>query len=171
MRSRVAWRRRRQCRSSLDTVHFEELDTENQREVRQLILDGLEEHWGSIDPSFNPDLDDMVSSYASGRTVVVRDDHGSLIGTGTIVPRGDGRAEIVRMSVAATGRRSGIGRRIVDELVATADSWGVHAVVLETTTAWTEVIDFYLRCGFSITHVEEGDFGSDTWFERRLRGT
>lgn len=50
----------------------------------------------------------------------------------------------------------------------TAAGWGVSVVVLETTSTWTEVIDFYLRCGFEITHVAGGDFGSDTWFERRL---
>lgn len=149
-------------------MDFEELDRENQAEVRALILGGLAEHWGSVDASLNPDLDDMVATYGSGRTVLVRDPSGVLIGTGTVVPRGADRAEILRMSVSPAARRTGIGRRIVEELVMTAAGWGVSVVVLETTSTWTEVIDFYLRCGFEITHVAGGDFGSDTWFERRL---
>ena len=43
------------------------------------------------------------------------------------------------------------------------------AVVLETTTAWHDTIRFYERCGFEITHREEGEFGSDTWFAMDLR--
>ena len=33
---------------------------ENQAEVKNLILAGLAEHWGMIDPSKNPDLNDIV---------------------------------------------------------------------------------------------------------------
>jgi len=149
---------------------FEELDRENQDEVRALILAGLAGHWGRIDEALNPDLDDLVATYAAGRTVLVRNADGILIGTGTVVPRSTDRAEILRMSVAPSARRTGVGRRIVDELVATATSWGATTVVLETTSTWNEVIAFYVDCGFEVTHVEEGDFGSDTWFQRRLTG-
>lgn len=151
-------------------VRFEELDDENEGEVRALILAGLSDHWGSIDEMLNPDLDDMTVSYRHGRTVLVRDDDGILVGTGTIVPRSSTVAEILRMSVAAGRRGDGIGRQIVDELVATAERWGVEVVVLETSTSWSEVVSFYLRCGFSISRVEEGEFGSDTWFEKSTSG-
>lgn len=146
---------------------FEELDEDNHADVRALILKGLGDHWGLIDESLNPDLDDMMSSHATGRTIVLRGPDREVLGTGTIVPRADGFAEIVRMSVARTAQRRGIGRRIVDELVATAVQWNVEVVVLETTTAWQDVVDFYLACGFERTHVANGQFGNDTWFERR----
>lgn len=148
-------------------VTFEELDEHNHAEVRALILRGLGDHWGSIDESLNPDLDDMMSSYACGRTIVLRGPDREVLGTGTIVPRAESVAEIVRMSVADSARRSGIGRRIVDELIATATQWGVDVVVLETTSAWQDVVDFYLACGFERTHTANGEFGDNTWFERR----
>lgn len=85
------------------------------------------------------------------------------------MPRGGDLAQIVRMSVERTSRQRGLGRQIVEELVTTAAEWGVSAVVLETTSAWLDVVRFYQACGFVITHVEDGgDFGSNTWFERRL---
>lgn len=149
-------------------ISFEELTVATQSEARTLILDGLAEHWGVADESLNPDLDDMITAYAAGRTIIARDDEGDVVGTGTLRPRGADEAEIVRMSVRREARRFGIGRRLVDELVATARGWGVAAVVLETSTAWSEVVAFYRRCGFSITHVEDGDFGSDTWFRMEL---
>ena len=149
-------------------MRFEELDDENQGEARSLILAGLADHWGAIDETLNSDLDDMMLSFATGRTVLVRDGDGSLIGTGTLLPRKTNVAEILRMSVAHHRRGRGVGRRIVEELVSTATKWGSSVVVLETSSAWEDVISFYLGCGFAITHVENGEFGRDTWFERRL---
>ncbi len=60
------------------------------------------------------------------------------------------------------------GRTLVAELVRVARSWGVDRVVLETTATWTDTVAFYLACGFSITHDDDGRFGRDTWFELRL---
>ena len=149
-------------------LFIEDLDAASHAEVRDLVLAGLAEHWGPVDASLNPDLDDMLASYRHGRTIVARTAERALVGTGTVVPRGDNVAEILRMSVHARARRTGVGRQILDELVVTAKRWGCTEVVLETSTAWTEVIDFYTRCGFTITHVTEGDFGSDTWFSLQL---
>ena len=72
------------------------------------------------------------------------------------------------MSVASAHRRSGVGRLLVDELVAVAQRWGVERVVLETTASWTEVVHFYERNGFTLTHFADGDFGRDAWFELGL---
>ncbi len=148
---------------------FEELDSDNQSEVRSLILAGLSDHWGVVNETLNPDLNDMTSRYAGGRTVLLRNDTGQLIGTGTIMPRGQDKAEILRMSVSRSARRQGVGRLIVEELLATARRWKVETVVLETTSSWDQVISFYLDCGFTVTNVAESEFGSDTWFEQRLQ--
>ena len=136
----------------------------DQEAVRALILSGLEEHWGHLDESLNPDLRDIAVTYRHGRTVVV-EVAGQLVGTGTLVPAGEGAAEIRRMSVRPDCRRQGIGWAIVESLTTTAWEWGATRVVLETSTDWTEAVEFYLRCGFVVTHQEEGSFGLDTWFE------
>jgi len=125
-----------------ERVEFVDLDRSRLAEVRSLILSGLEEHWGELDPTLN--------------------------GTGTIRPVGDEQAEIIRMSVAATARRTGLGAQIVEVLVDTARGWGCHSVVLETTSTWTGAIAFYQRCGFTVTGTEVTDVGEDTWFVRPL---
>ncbi len=135
--------------------------------VRTLILAGLEERGGVLDPRHNADLDDIAATYGHGRTVVV-EHAGRIVATGTVVPRGDGDAEIVRMSVATDRRREGLGEQIVGALTATAWAWGCRRVVLETTSTWTDAIAFYRRCGFVITHEADGDFGRDTWFAREM---
>jgi len=140
---------------------------DDQAKVRTLILEGLSDHWGTIDETLNSDLDDIAASYGHGRTVVVRVGD-EIVGTGTIVPRDGGGAEIIRMSVARNQRRNGVGRGIVSTLLDTARVWGSRSVVLETTSKWDDVVAFYVSCGFRITHTEQGAFGEDTWFEMRL---
>lgn len=102
-----------------DALVVRDFDAGDQDRVRQLILGGLGEHWGEVDESLNSDLDDIAATYASGRTVVA-EQHGELIGTGTVVPGEGTTAEIVRMSVATSFRRSGVGRVLVEELIRTA---------------------------------------------------
>ena len=129
---------------------------DDQSTVKQLILAGLVEHWGFLDPTKNPDLEDIAASYA-GATFLVARLGADIVGTGALVPHQAGTAEIVRMSVAQQHRRLGIGRRILDALIAQARAQGFHQVILETTATWQEVIEFYLRCGFRITHCLDGD--------------
>jgi GNAT superfamily N-acetyltransferase len=110
----------------------------------------------------------MVASYGHGRTVLVRSDEGQVVGTGTLLPRPNNRAEVLRMSVASEFRREGIGASIIAELMDTARRWSAEYVVLETTSSWRAAVEFYLNCGFTITHIEEARFGSGTWFEMPL---
>jgi putative acetyltransferase len=129
---------------------------EDQPEVKRLVLSGLGEHWGKIDNSKNPDLDDIVENYKEATFLVARL-HNRVIAAGALVPRQDRKAEVVRMSVAVDIRRMGIGRLILDQLVLRARAAGYQQVILETTAAWLEVIEFYLRYGFHITYYQDGD--------------
>ena len=56
----------------------------------------------------------------------------------------------------------------MDELAARASAWGGTRLILETSSAWTDVIAFFTRCGFRIAHESIGGFGRDTWFERLI---
>lgn len=90
------------------------------------------------------------------------------MGTGTVVPGEGSVAELVRVSVDIAARRHGIGRLVVDSLLDIARGWNMDRVLVETTTDWIDVVAFWRRCGFRITHETQGRFGRDTWFERRL---
>jgi putative acetyltransferase len=151
----------------LASVDVHDLRAGEQEAVRSLILAGLGERWGSVDPTLNSDVDDLAATYAAGR-VLVASAGAVVVGTGTVTRRGDTTAEIVRMSVAPAFRRTGLGRRLVADLVATARGWGMSRVVLETSAQWTDVVEFYMRCGFTQTHFESGTFGRDAWFEMKL---
>lgn len=128
----------------------------DQEAVKALILDGLVGHWGWLDPTLNPDLNDIAKSYAHA-TFLVAEQQGRITGCGALVPRSNEMAEIVRMSVAGAIRRQGLGTRLLEALCQAARAQGFRRLTLETTQTWQEVIQFYLRFGFKITHYQDGD--------------
>ena len=79
----------------------------DQQAARALILQGLAEHWGELDLSLNPDLNDIAASYAAGVFLCAWLE-GNLVGTGAIVPEGEGVMRVARMSVQRERRRTGI---------------------------------------------------------------
>lgn len=137
-------------------ITFTPFQSEYQAEVKNLVLAGLAEHWGTLDPNKNPDLDDIGLAYANAFFLVAWQNN-KVIGTGALVPKSNDTAEIVRMSVAANMRRNGIGRKILQRLCEHAKSNGYKRLVLETTETWHEVIEFYKKFGFQITHYLDGD--------------
>jgi GNAT superfamily N-acetyltransferase len=131
-------------------------EPENQQAVKGLILAGLAEHWGTLDLTRNPDLDDIGTSYARGVFLVAWLGE-RVVGAGALVLHAGNVGEIVRMSVAAGLRRRGVGRLILNKLVEHANARGLHRLILETTVAWQDAVAFYQRCGFRITHYQDGD--------------
>jgi GNAT superfamily N-acetyltransferase len=124
--------------------------------ARVLIVDGLAERWGALDPARNPDLQDPLASYRDG-LFLVAELHGAVVGTGALRPEQPGVMRIVRMSVAKQLRGRGIGSSLLRALIASAGTEGAHTVVLETTEAWQDAVDFYHGKGFVDTHRQEGD--------------
>lgn len=127
----------------------------DQQTAQQLILAGLTEHWGTLDPTLNPDLDDIAASYAHGTFLVAVLD-GEVVGTGAILPENE-NGRIVRMSVAKEKRRQGIANVILNALIQIAQENQYQQILLETTATWQDAVTFYQRSGFTITHHADGD--------------
>ena len=144
-------------------ISIRPFERRDQDAVRSLILDGLAEHWDQVDPALNPDLNDIGASYA-GATFLVAWLGGGIVGSGALVARSDHVAEIVRMSVATEYRRHGIGREILERLCQEARESGIHSIVLETSSTWSDAIAFYKRFGFRVTHHHDGQFGGEVHF-------
>ena len=138
-------------------------ESEDQDAVQSLILAGLAEHWGEIDPALNLDLNDIGASYNDATFLVAWLD-GRIIGSGALIPKSGQVAEIVRMSVAPGLRRRGVGGKILARLCQEAKELGFQRIVLETTSTWSNVIGFYKRFGFRVTHHQEGPFGGEVHF-------
>jgi ribosomal protein S18 acetylase RimI-like enzyme len=120
----------------------------DQDAARRLILGGLAEHFGRLDETLNPDLADIWANYvANGALFVVAEIAGVPVGTGALVPEGAG-GRLVRIAVAPTQRRRGLGRALVDHLVRAARARGWPRVLVETNHDWYDAIGLYQRYGF-----------------------
>ena len=144
-------------------ISIKPFESEDQEAVQSLILAGLAEHWGEIDPTLNPDLND-IGAYYENATFLVAWFNGRIIGSGALIPKSNQAVEIVRMSVSSEFRRHGIGKQILERLCQEAKEFGFQRIVLETNSTWSGVIEFYKRFGFSVTHHQDGHFGGEVHF-------
>lgn len=130
----------------------------DQAATKQLILNGLVDHWGVLDPTLNPDLNNIAHSY-QGETFLLAVQGEEIIGCGALVAEAgkEGYGRIVRMSVKKENRRQGIGQLILQHLETAACQRHFHTIVLETTQTWHTVVSFYRANGYQITHHRDGD--------------
>ena len=142
--------------SPLPLVQLRPFTPDDQDAAKQLILAGLGDRWGWIDPTRNPDLDAIAQAYADG-CFLVAEQAGELIATGALLPEGAGVMRVVRMSVRRDLRGQGIGKRILAALLTAARDAGCTQVVLETTSTWTDAVAFYRRSGFRVVDVRDGE--------------
>ena len=118
--------------------------------ARRLILDGLGEHFGWIDETRNPDLDDIMAHYvAAGHVFVVVESDAELVGTGALITESTDTGRIARMSVSRKHRRKGIGRVLVMHLLDAAQRKGLMRACVSTEHGWEDAIGLYKHCGFA----------------------
>ena len=134
----------------------------DQPALRRRILAGLQDRGGErFDTARNPDLDDFVTHYLDcGAEIVVFEADFEIIATGVLVPDENTAGEILRMSVAATHRRQGLARRVVEKLVGRARRREMSELRVLTDTPWTSAVELYRACGFA--EIESD--GIDTHF-------
>ena len=131
----------------------------DQDAVRTLVLAGLQDHWGTLDPTLNPDLHDIADWYGAldGYTIVAEID-GRIVGTGTMHRVDDQTAVLVRMSVSRDHRGKGLGKALVRALADEARVRGYARLICETTDTWQDAINLYLATGFTISDRRDGDY-------------
>lgn len=139
----------------------------DQEDARELILAGLRDHFGTLDPAMNHDLDTIQQHYvAGGHTVLVAAGDNELIGTGALLITAPGVGRIVRMSVRHDWRRQRVGRTILDALVAAAATQGMPYLLVETNHDWMDAIGLYRHYGF--TPYDRDDTSIYLEYERRV---
>ena len=131
--------------------------------VRQLLIDGLTERWHEYKPLLNPDIESFPTTYRES-TVLVAKRGERIVGTGTLRKLSTEQAEVVRMTVAASCQRSGIGTLIIRGLLEAGRQRGFSQVILETTSSWKSAVGFYVGHGFHKTYERD----SNTYFLLKL---
>src|SRR5215469_17385822 len=121
----------------------------DQEQARWLILQGLGEHFGYIDETLNPDLDDILHNYIlPGHVFVVACMEREIVGTGALILHGEGISEMVRISTRKDYRRRGIGQAIVTYLMRRSLLRGDRRIIVKTGATWHDAIHLYQRLDF-----------------------
>jgi GNAT superfamily N-acetyltransferase len=140
------------------TITIRDFAPTDQTATRRLVLAGLGDHFGVIDETMNPDLDDITAHYlAPGHRFVLAERDGTLVGAGALIEETPDTGRLVRMSVDRTHRGQGIGRALVNHLLAEARACGYHRVLIETNDDWSDAIALYRACGFTEFDRRDGD--------------
>ncbi len=130
-------------------IKIREFRVSDQADVKELILRGLGEHFGRINPSLNPDLNDINDTYVeAGHYFVVAEIDGQIVGTAALVEEKPHIGRIVRVTVSPEQRRAGIGHQLVEHLLQSAVEKQFSQILVETNLDWYDAIRLYERCGF-----------------------
>lgn len=122
---------------------------QDQIAARTLILEGMREHFGMIDETLNPDLNDITGSYLlAGHLFLLAEYAGSIIGTGALLINPDATGQMVRISTTNRYRRQGIARALCTQLIAQARQHNLTGLIVETNSDWTQAIKLYQSMGF-----------------------
>lgn len=130
----------------------------DQAAVRALVLAGLADHVGVLDPTRNRDLDDIAATcLANGGVVIVAEHDGRITGTGALIPVEPGVCRLVRMSVAREARGQGLGKRLVRHLIEISRARGDRRILVETNDDWQDATALYRACGFRDERFLDGE--------------
>jgi ribosomal protein S18 acetylase RimI-like enzyme len=138
--------------------------------ARRLILEGLGEHFGAVDETRNPDIDDIAANYIDrGRLFLVAEDVLGLVGTAALVFEDGVAAQVVRVSVAPRWRRRGLAKALVMRLIETGRTHGLVRLWMETNDDWEPAISLYRACGFVPHDHRDGNIYMELALSRNPR--
>jgi GNAT superfamily N-acetyltransferase len=110
------------------------------------------------------DSEAALASYLDRGTVwVARDPDGTVAGHLQAIAEGDAW-EVVNTAVAEERQGRGIGRRMLEHVVAEARAAGARRLVVATATADVGNLRFYQRCGFRMDRVVADAFVPETGY-------
>ena len=98
----------------------------------------------------DPDLEDLEENYFHGGGLfeVVEDPARRIVGCAGLRPLSPCRAEQGKMYIEKCARRRGLGKQLLEDLLAAARAGGFQEVWLETNSALNEAAGLYRKYGF-----------------------
>jgi len=102
------------------------------------------------------DLDNLAINFfrGGGCFEVVEDATHRVVGCAGLRPINSRRAELCKMYLEKAARGQGLGKRLLEDLLAAARRSGFREVWLETNSVLTEAITLYKKYGFQRVNAE-----------------
>lgn len=138
------------------SIHIIPITDQHEEEARQLVLAGLKERFGFLDPSYNLDLTNIIQNYSRGYDMFLVGLHNNtVVCTGALTRETSKTGRIQRMSVKKSYRRAGLAKLMIQTLETSASKAGYERIVLETNNDWHSAIEFYKNYGYQLERKDE----------------
>jgi putative acetyltransferase len=124
---------------------------QDKEEIQKIVFGVLSEYGLKNDPlGTDSDLNDIEKNYIEkgGTFVVVENDSNQILGTGGLFYLKPGVCELRKMYLLKETRGKGIGKKMMDYLLAKARELGFERIELETASVLKEAINLYIHYGF-----------------------
>ena len=117
------------------------------------------------------DLDDLKINYSQGGGCfeVVEDARKRIVGCAGLRPLNRCRVELCKMYIEISARGLGLGKRLLEDLLAAARRSGFREVWLNTNSVLTEAIGLYKKYGFQLVDAEHLPPRCDAAYLLRLK--
>jgi putative acetyltransferase len=130
---------------------FRDVQRGDEPAIRELVTTVLAEFGFATEPGgIDSDLLDIAASYVDRGGVfrVLTDSSGTIVGCGGLYPLPNEEAELRKMYFYPVARGHGLGRQLVEELIAFGQRVGYRRIVLETAAKLTKAGRIYRSFGF-----------------------
>jgi GNAT superfamily N-acetyltransferase len=115
---------------------------------RQLNEEWIIHYFGSLEPKDEEALADARGIVERGGRIFFAVREGQAVGCCALVAGDGGGYEVAKMGVTASARGAGIGRALLESVIAAAREMGVTHLFLETNRKLTPAIRLYESVGF-----------------------
>jgi DNA-binding MarR family transcriptional regulator/GNAT superfamily N-acetyltransferase len=152
-------RSRLEERAAVEVVPFERRYA---ADFKRLNLEWLEKYF-RVEPIDEQVLSQPLAILRSGGAIFLARHRGAIVGTCALLAAGDGRFELSKMAVTGSHQGLGIGRRLVEAVIAEYLSRGARELFLESNSKLTPAITLYESAGFvhaprpAPSHYERSD--------------
>lgn len=131
-------------------------------DFKRLNVEWLEKHF-RVEPIDEEVLSKPARILRDGGAIFLARYRGAVVGTCALLDAGDGRFELSKMAVTAGHQGLGIGRRLIEAVIAEYLSRGARELFLESNSKLTPAITLYESSGFvhaprpAPSHYERSD--------------
>ena len=142
---------------NISEIKFRTATNLDRDRIESLVFGVLAEYDLPPSPeSTDADLQDIEGGYLQrgGVFEIIEDGQGRLLGTVGLYPLDDETCELRKMYLAPQVRGLGLGKRILERMIARARSLGFKKMVLETSSKLEAAKRLYLKFGFQAMRHE-----------------
>jgi putative acetyltransferase len=153
-------------------ITIREFQTGDESAFRRLNQEWIVRYFGALEAKDEEVLNNPLKMLRGGGRVFFAIADGETIGCCALVEMGPGEFEVAKMAVMESWQRGGVGRRLLQAVIAAAREMGAWRLFLETNHVLTPAIHLYESLGFRhIPHVPSPYVRSDVSMEMLLNAT